>query len=189
MLAVALMLFLQSTRHVRTPSHAESVALPLPPAPPNGPPPETSGCPAVCARSRLAGAGAGAPADVRARRHAAPGRGRGSWRPGTRDDSRTSPAACPPSHTDVTAAAVEELRQTDQAGRNTPRRACTASRLWRDRGCRTPRGRQRPATPRAGYHSGNWWVWRDPSPGPYHGSPATAGRSVHARWRVGTCAA
>src|SRR5262245_53632809 len=120
MLDVALLLSLQSTRHVRTASRASSVALPLPPATPSGPPSETSGCPAVGVWSRLAGAAAGAPADVHARRHAAPGCERGSSRPGTRYASHTSPAACPHSHTDVTAAAGESLRQTDQAGRNTP---------------------------------------------------------------------
>src|SRR4029453_6536307 len=189
MLDVALMLSLQSTRHVRTASHAPSVALPLPLATPSGPPPETSGCPAVCAWSRLAGAGAGAPADVRARRHAAHECGRGSSRPGTRYASRISPAGCPPSHTGLTAAATGSLRQINRAGRNTPLRACTGLHLWRDRGFRVQRGCQTLATPRAGYRSGNWWVWRDPAPGLYHGSPATAGRSAHARWQVGTCAA
>src|SRR5262249_61343234 len=106
MLSVARMLSLHGTRHVHPPSHAEIVALPLPPATPSGPPPETSGYPAVCAWSRLAGAGAGAPADVCARRHAARGCGRGSWRLGTRYVSRISRATCPHSHTGLTAVAA-----------------------------------------------------------------------------------
>src|SRR5215510_6343456 len=106
MLDVALLLSLQSTRHVRTASRASSVALPLPRATPSGPPPETSGCPAVCAWSRLAGAGTGAPADVRARRHAARGCGRGSWRLGTQYASRISRAAYPHSRTGLRAAAA-----------------------------------------------------------------------------------
>src|SRR5215470_17469891 len=105
-LDVALLLSLQSTRHVRTASRASSVALPLPRATPSGPPPATSGCPAVCAWSRPTGAGAGAPADVRARRHAARGCGRGSWLPGTRYASRISPAAYRHSRTGSTAAAA-----------------------------------------------------------------------------------
>src|SRR5215470_11645332 len=120
MLSVARMLSLHGTRHVRPPSHAEIVALPLPPATPSGLPPETSGCPAVCAWSRLAEARAVAPADAHARRHAARADAPGSLPLKTPYACHTSPATYPHSHTGSKAAASGSPRQTDRAGRSRP---------------------------------------------------------------------
>src|SRR5215813_15542176 len=99
MLDVALMLSLQGRHPVGTTSRASCVALPLPPATPSGPPPETSGYPTVCAWSRLAGAGAGAPADAHARRHAARADAPGSLPLKTPYACHTSPATYPHSRT------------------------------------------------------------------------------------------
>ena len=151
------MLSFQGRPHVRTASCTSSVALPLPPATPSGPP-RNIGMP-----SRL--------------RVVSPGRSR-RWRSGR---CPRSPSCCawvwarklaprntvcfpvflaqrPHSHTGVTAVADGSRRQRDRADHNTPLRACRDHTCGAIEGSGTHRGRQTPATRHAEYRSENWSV-------------------------------